>query len=61
MRVTKVLLGSGITIFAIFFFDAFSSADRVGVIDGRIGLQAFELFGAVVSLYLLSRVPGTRP
>jgi hypothetical protein len=55
MRVTKVLLGSGIIIFAIFFFDAFSRADRVGVIDGRTGLQAFELFGAVVSLYLLSR------
>ena len=55
MRVNKVLLASGIIIFAIFFFDAFSRGDRVGVIDGRTGLQAFELFGAVVSLYLLSR------
>jgi hypothetical protein len=54
MRVTKVLLASGITIFAVFFFDAFAlPGDRIDV-AGRAALGAFEFFGAVVSLYLLS-------
>jgi hypothetical protein len=56
MRATRVLLASGIAIFAIFFFDAFRlRGDGVDLIGGRTGLQAFELFGAVVSLYLLSK------
>ena len=57
MRATKVLLASGIAIFAIFFFDAFAlRGDSFDVIGGRsTGLRAFEFFGAVVSLYLLSR------
>ncbi len=56
MRATKLLLGSGIVVFAIFFFDALGlRGDRVDVIGGRDGLQAFEFFGAAVSLYLLSR------
>ena len=56
MRATKFLLGSGIVVFAVFFFDAFGLRGyRVDVIGGRDGLQAFEFFGAVVSLYLLSR------
>jgi len=56
MRATKFLFASGIVVFAIFFFDAFGlRGDRVDIIGGRDGLQAFEFFGAVVSLYLLSR------
>jgi hypothetical protein len=55
MRATKVLLASGIIIFAVFFFDAFAvRSDRVDV-GGRVALGAFEFFGAAVSLYLLSR------
>ena len=56
MRATKALLASGIAIFAIFFFDAFRlRGDSVDLIGSRAGLQAFELFGAAVSLYLLSK------
>ena len=56
MRATKFLFASGIVVFAIFFFDAFRlRGARVDIISGRDGLQAFEFFGAVVSLYLLSR------
>jgi hypothetical protein len=54
MRATMVLLVSGIVVFAIFFIDAFRD-NPVGVIGGRAGLQAFEFFGAVVSLYLLAK------
>jgi hypothetical protein len=56
MRATKFLLASGTVVFAVFFFDAFRLRGyRVDVIGGRDGLQTFEFFGAVVSLYLLSR------
>jgi hypothetical protein len=58
MRATRVLLASGVAIFAIFLFDALGlRGDSVDVIGGRAGLQAFELFGAVVSLWLLSKGP----
>jgi hypothetical protein len=53
MRATKVLLASGIAVFAIFFFDAFANLDEI--VSGRAALGAFEFFGAAVSLYLLSR------
>jgi exosortase/archaeosortase family protein len=53
MRATTVLLISGIAVFALFFIDGFASqADAPG---GQAGLQAFEVFGASVSLYLLSK------
>jgi hypothetical protein len=59
MRATKVLVASGIIVFSIFFLDAFVlHEDRLGVVDGRTGLQAFELLGALVSLHLLT---GGRP
>src|SRR5258706_5749679 len=55
MRATKVLLASGIAVFAIFFFDAFANLyERVDV-GGRAVLGAFEFFGAAVSLLLLSK------
>jgi hypothetical protein len=55
MRATKVLLASGIVIFAVFFLGAFASlADRVDV-GGPAALGTFELFGAFASLYLLSK------
>src|ERR1700730_14349852 len=57
MRATRVLLASGIAIFAIFFFDAFANLDEGVDAGGRAALGAFEFFGAVVSLYLLSRGP----
>jgi hypothetical protein len=54
MRATKVLLASGIAIFAVFFFDVFAlRGDRIDV-AGRAALGAFEFFGAVVSLQRLS-------
>jgi hypothetical protein len=46
---------SGIAVFAIFFFDAFANLDEGVDIGGRTALGTFEFFGAVVSLYLLSR------
>jgi hypothetical protein len=55
MRAAKLLLASGIAIFAIFFFDAFTNLDERVDVGGRAALGAFEFFGAVVSLYLLSR------
>ncbi len=55
MRATKVLLASGVAVFAIFFFDAFTNLDERVDVGGRAALGAFEFFGAVVSLYLLSR------
>jgi len=56
MRATKVLLASGIIVFAIFLVDAFAlRGGRVDVIGGRAGLQTFEFFGAAVSLYLVSK------
>ena len=59
MRATKVLLASGIAVFAIFFFDAFANLDERVDVGGRAALGAFEFFGAAVSLYLLSKVrPG---
>jgi hypothetical protein len=55
MRASKILLAAAIIIFAVLFFDAFAlRSDRVDV-GGRVALGAFEFFGAVVSLYLLSR------
>ena len=50
-----MLLASGIAVFAIFFFDAFANLDERVDVGGRAALGAFEFFGAVVSLYLLSR------
>jgi hypothetical protein len=55
MRATKVLLATGIAVFAIFFFDAFANLDERVDVGGRAALGAFEFFGAAVSLYLLSR------
>jgi hypothetical protein len=55
MRATKVLLASGIALFAVFFFDAFVLLGDSVEVGGRAALGAFEFFGAVVSLYLLSR------
>jgi exosortase/archaeosortase family protein len=54
MRSTKVLLASGIAVFAIFFVGSFANLERVDV-GGRAALGAFEFFGAAASLYLLSR------
>jgi exosortase/archaeosortase family protein len=55
MRATKVLLASGLAVFSIFFFDAFSNLVGRADVSGRATLGAFEFFGAAVSLYLLSR------
>jgi hypothetical protein len=55
MRATKVLLASGIAVFAIFFFDAFANLDERVDVGGRAALGAFEFFGVAVSSYLLSR------
>ncbi len=55
MRATKVLLAAGITVFAIFFFDAFSNLDETVDVGGRAALGAFEFFGVAVSLYLISK------
>jgi len=55
MRATKLLLASATVVFAIFFLSAFFGlADKVDV-SGPAALQTFELFGAVASLYLLSK------
>jgi hypothetical protein len=60
MRATKALVASGLAIFAIFFFGAFAHlGERVDIagrdVSGRAALGAFELFGAIVALYLLSK------
>lgn len=55
MRATKVLLVSGIAVFAIFYFDALPNPGEGVDVGGRATLGAFEFFGGVVSLYLLSR------
>jgi hypothetical protein len=55
MRATGLLLASGIAVFAIFFFDAFAHLDERVDFGGRAALGAFEFFGALVSLYLLSK------
>ena len=55
MRATKLLLISGIAVFAISFVDAFANLDERVDVGGRTALGAFEFLGAVVSLYLLSR------
>jgi hypothetical protein len=55
MRATKVLLASGIAVFVIFFSDAFAHRNDAVDAGGRAALGAFQFFGAVVSLYLLSR------
>jgi hypothetical protein len=54
MRATKVLLTFGIAVFAIFFFKAFANLDENVDVGGRTTLGAFELFGTVASLYLVS-------
>jgi hypothetical protein len=54
MRSTKVLLVSEITLFAIFFFDAFIHLDLTAELSGRAALGTFEIFGAFASIYLLS-------
>ncbi len=55
MRATRVLLASGIAVFIVFLFGAFSSRDENVDAAGRAALGAFEFFGAVVSLHLLSK------
>jgi hypothetical protein len=55
MRATKILLASAIAIFAVFFFDAFALRGDDVEVGGRAALGAFEFFGAIVSLHLLSR------
>ena len=55
MQATKVLLAAGIAVFAVFFFDAVALRGDSVELGGRAALGAFEFFGAVVSLYLLSR------
>jgi hypothetical protein len=55
MRASHVLLATALLIFAVFFFDArYLLNDRVDS-GGSVALGAFELFGATVSLYLISR------
>jgi exosortase/archaeosortase family protein len=55
MRATRVLLVSGIAVFAIFFFAAFANLDERVDVGGRAALGAFEFLGAAASLYLLSQ------
>jgi hypothetical protein len=55
MRATKALAASGLAIFAIFFFGAFAHLIEKDNVSGRAALGAFELFGAIVALYLLSK------
>lgn len=55
MQATKVLLAAGLVIFAIFFFDALSLLNERVDVGGPATLGAFELFGAAVCLYLVSR------
>jgi len=50
MRATKVFLVSGITVFVIFFFDAYPN-----IVGGHTALGVFEFFGTAASLYLLSK------
>jgi hypothetical protein len=54
MRANKVLFASGFALFAIFFLDGFAQQGAHDV-AGRAALGAFELFGAIVALYLLLR------
>jgi hypothetical protein len=61
MRSTKVLLASGIAVFAIFFFGSLANLDEKVDVGGRAALGAFEFFGATVSLYLLSRGRDGKP
>jgi hypothetical protein len=55
MRSTKILLGSGTVVFAVFFFGAF--VDLSGRVDaeGPVAVGAFQLLGAFGSLYLLTK------
>jgi hypothetical protein len=53
MRATKVLLGSEIVIFALFFSGAFARLSQE--VAGPLALGAFECFGVFVSLYLVSK------
>ncbi len=55
MRATKLLLASGIAVFAFFFFEAIASRPEGVDVGGRSALGAFEFLGAATSLYLLSR------
>jgi exosortase/archaeosortase family protein len=55
MRATKVLLASGIVVFAIFFFATLTNLDQRVDLSGRAALETFEFVGAAVSLYLVSR------
>jgi len=59
MRATKVLLASGIVIFAIFFFGAFTRLTDAVDVGGPVALGTFELFGAIACLYLLSKGRGS--
>ncbi len=55
MRATKVLLAAEIIVFAVFFVDAFSLRGGGANVDGHAARGAFEFFGALVSVYLLSK------
>jgi hypothetical protein len=54
MRATRLLLGTGTAIFVIFFLVVFFNVDERSDVAGR-ALRGFELSGAVVCLYLVSR------
>ena len=55
MRAVKVFLASGIIVFALFFLNAIALRGDSVELSGRVTLGVFELFGTVISLYLLSR------
>ena len=54
MRATRVLFASECVIFLTLLFFTFLHLDARADLGGRAALGAFEFFGAVVSLYLLS-------
>lgn len=55
MRATKVLLASGTVIFAVFFLGALLRLSERVDVGGPAVLGAFELLGAIASMYLLSK------
>lgn len=55
MQATKILFVSGMTVFTIFFFGAFTRIAEAVHVGGPIALGTFELFGAIACLYLLSK------
>ena len=55
MRATRVFLGASVIIFAAFFLHAFVLRGDQVEGSGPMALGAFEFFGALVSLHLVSR------